>query len=148
MPAERRAALGITDGLVRISAGIEDIDDLKDDLDPGARRGLMALIDFLLHFDQHLLEFVAAYGPWVYAILFAIVFAETGRRHLAVSAGRLAAVRHRRALRDRRLSTPVAVALLVAAAFAGDAVNYSIGRCIGPRVFTADERQRRLRTGC
>ena len=36
------------------------------------------MIDFLLHVDRHLLEFVTAYGPWVYAILFAIVFAETG----------------------------------------------------------------------
>ena len=58
VPAERRAALGITDGLVRISAGIEDIDDLKEDLAQAldqradARRSL----DFLLHVDKHLLE--------------------------------------------------------------------------------------------
>ena len=38
----------------------------------------MAFVDFLLHFDKHLLEFVAAYGPWVYAILFRIIFVETG----------------------------------------------------------------------
>ena len=36
------------------------------------------MIDFLLHIDQHLLEFVTAYGPWVYGFLFAIVFVETG----------------------------------------------------------------------
>ena len=74
-----RARIGITDGLVRISAGIEDIEDLKDDLVAGARRGRrLSLVDFVLHFDKHLLEFVRDYGSWVYAILFAIVFAETG----------------------------------------------------------------------
>ena len=79
VPAERRAAIGITDGLVRISAGIEDIDDLEGRSHPGARsRSNDRLIDFLLHFDKHLLEFVGTYGSWVYAILFAIVFAETG----------------------------------------------------------------------
>src|SRR6185436_16674523 len=106
--------------------------------DAGAQRGLMALVDFLLHFDRHLLDFVAAYGPWVYAILFAIIFVETGvviwpflpGDSLLFAAGALCAT--------GSLSTPITAALLVAAAFAGDTVNYSIGRYIGPRVFAAD----------
>ena len=98
----------------------------------------MAFIDFLLHFDRHLLEIVGAYGPWVYAILFAIIFVETGvviwpflpGDSLLFAAGALCAT--------GALSTPVTAVLLVAAAFMGDAVNYSIGRYIGPRVFVAE----------
>jgi membrane-associated protein len=95
----------------------------------------MAFLDFLLHFDRHLLEFVGAYGPWVYAILFAIIFVETGvvvwpflpGDSLLFAAGALCAT--------GVLSTPVTAGLLVVAAVAGDAVNYSIGRYIGPKVF-------------
>ena len=84
----------------------------------------MAFIDFLLHFDKHLIEFVAAYGPWVYAILFGIIFVETGiviwpflpGDSLLFAAGALCAT--------GSLSTPITAALLVGAAFAGDAVNY------------------------
>jgi membrane-associated protein len=97
------------------------------------------LIDFLLHSDQHLLDFVAAYGPWVYGLLFAIVFAETGfvvtpflpGDSLLFAAGALCAT--------GALNTPAAFTLLAVAAFAGNAVNYSIGRAIGPRVFNAGE---------
>jgi membrane-associated protein len=97
----------------------------------------MALFDFLLHFDRHLLDFVGAYGPWVYAILFAIIFVETGvviwpflpGDSLLFAAGALCAT--------GSLSTPVTAGLLVAAAFLGDTVNYSIGRFIGPKVFSA-----------
>ena len=97
----------------------------------------MAFLDFLLHFDAHLIEFVGAYGPWVYAILFAIIFVETGvviwpflpGDSLLFAAGALCAT--------GTLSLPVTAGLLVGAAFAGDAVNYSIGRYIGPRVFAA-----------
>jgi membrane-associated protein len=98
----------------------------------------MALIDFILHFDRHLIEFVGAYGPWVYAILFAIIFVETGvviwpflpGDSLLFAAGALCAT--------GTLSTPITAGLLVAAAFLGDAVNYSIGRYIGPKVFSAE----------
>ena len=93
------------------------------------------MIDFLLHADKHLLEFVRDYGSWVYGILFAIVFAETGfvvtpllpGDSLLFATGALCAT--------GVLSTPVAVGLLVAAAFTGNAVNYAVGRFIGPRVF-------------
>ena len=95
------------------------------------------MLDFLLHVDRHLLEFVAAYGGWVYALLFAIVFAETGLvvtpflpgDSLLFATGALCAT--------GALETPVALGLLALAAFTGNAVNYAIGRSIGPRVFSA-----------
>jgi membrane-associated protein len=95
------------------------------------------MIDFVLHSDRKLLELVAAYGPWVYGVLFAIVFAETGLvvtpflpgDSLLFATGALCAT--------GALSTPVALGLLALAAFTGNAVNYAIGRTIGPRVFSA-----------
>jgi membrane-associated protein len=98
------------------------------------------VIDFVLHFDKHLLEFVAQYGAWVYAILFTIVFAETGfvvtpflpGDSLLFAAGALCAT--------GVLSTPAMLGLLVLAAFAGNTVNYAVGRFIGPRVFTGSFR--------
>jgi membrane-associated protein len=100
----------------------------------------MAFFDFLLHFDKHLLEFVHDYGPWVYAILFAIVFAETGfvvtpflpGDSLLFAAGALCAT--------GELSIAAMLGLLVFAAFAGNAVNYAVGRFIGPRVFQSSHR--------
>jgi membrane-associated protein len=97
-------------------------------------------VDFILHSDQKLLELVSTYGAWVYGILFAIVFAETGfvvtpflpGDSLLFATGALCA--------QGRLSTPVAVGLLILAAFTGNAVNYTIGRIIGPRVFSATDR--------
>ena len=97
------------------------------------------MIDFLLHSDQHLLDIASAYGPWVYAVLFAIVFAETGfvvtpflpGDSLLFAAGALAAI--------GVLNPWILVALLIVAAFGGNAVNYAIGRAVGPRVFSATE---------
>jgi membrane-associated protein len=99
----------------------------------------MVIVDFVLHFDRHLLEFVGQYGAWVYAILFAIVFAETGfvvtpflpGDSLLFAAGALCAT--------GVLSLPAMVGLLVFAAFAGNSVNYAVGRFIGPRVFSAPD---------
>jgi membrane-associated protein len=99
------------------------------------------LVDFLLHADRKLVELVGAYGTWVYGILFAIVFAETGfvvtpflpGDSLLFAAGALCAT--------GALSTPVAAALLFAAAFTGNLVNYSVGRSVGPRVFHAHDRR-------
>jgi membrane-associated protein len=98
------------------------------------------LVDFLLHSDKHLLEFVRAYGSWVYGLLFAIVFAETGfvvtpflpGDSLLFATGALCAT--------GVLNTYVAIALLFTAAFTGNAVNYAIGRAVGPRAFTATDR--------
>jgi membrane-associated protein len=100
---------------------------------------LAALWDFVMRLDVHLAAFVAQHGAWVYALLFVIVFCETGLvvtpflpgDSLLFAAGALCAA--------GSLSTPITAALLVAAAFAGDAVNYSIGRYIGPRVFSAED---------
>jgi len=99
------------------------------------------VIDFVLHFDKHLIEFVTTYGSWVYGILFAIVFAETGLvvtpflpgDSLLFAAGALAATAH------GGLNPWVLFGLLTVAAFTGNAVNYAIGRQIGPRVFTATD---------
>jgi membrane-associated protein len=95
-----------------------------------------SVIDFVLHFDRHLLEFVRDYGSWVYAILFTIVFAETGfvvtpflpGDSLLFATGALCAT--------GSLSPPAMFGLLVFAAFAGNTVNYAVGRFVGPRVFT------------
>jgi membrane-associated protein len=92
------------------------------------------LIDFVLHFDKHLLEFVQQYGTWVYGILFAIVFAETGLvvtpflpgDSLLFAVGALSAT--------GVLNAWLCYFLLIGAAILGDFVNYSVGRTIGPRL--------------
>jgi len=100
----------------------------------------MGIVDFVLHFDKHLLEFVRDYGSWVYAILFTIIFAETGfvvtpflpGDSLLFAAGALCAT--------GELNLAAMLGLLIFAAFAGNAVNYSVGRFIGPRVFQSGHR--------
>jgi membrane-associated protein len=92
------------------------------------------LIDLFLHVDRHLFELVANYGLWIYAILFVIVFAETGLvvtpflpgDSLLFAAGALAAT--------GALHLWLVAALLLAAAVTGDAVNYAVGRSAGHRV--------------
>jgi membrane-associated protein len=104
----------------------------------------MNLVDFLLHSDRHLLDFVGRYGSWVYGILFAIVFAETGfvvtpflpGDSLLFATGALCAT--------GALDTPIAAGLLFAAAFSGNAVNYTVGRLVGPRVFHTHDRRSAL----
>jgi membrane-associated protein len=96
------------------------------------------LVDFILHIDVHLAELVAQYGIWIYAILFLILFCETGLvvtpflpgDSLLFVAGALAA------LPGNDLNVHVMVALLVVAAVLGDAVNYTIGRLFGERLFS------------
>jgi len=93
------------------------------------------LIDLFLHLDRHLAELVAAYGPWIYAILFVIIFAETGLvvtpflpgDSLLFAAGAIAAA--------GGMNVYLLLGLLMAAAALGNQVNYSIGRFVGPRVF-------------
>jgi membrane-associated protein len=99
------------------------------------------LIDLFLHLDVHLAEFVAQYGIWVYGMLFAIIFIETGLviwpflpgDSLLFAAGALSAT--------GALDIRIVIVLLIAAAIAGDAVNYSIGRYVGPKVFSAHDYQ-------
>src|ERR687897_693542 len=103
-----------------------------------------ALIDLFLHFDRQLAEFVQAYGVWVYGLLFAVIFAETGLvvtpflpgDSLLFAAGALAAT--------GGLDVWALMVLLFIAAVLGDAVNYSVGRRIGPRVFRPEGRRGRL----
>jgi membrane-associated protein len=92
------------------------------------------IIDFILHVDSYLLELTQNYGVWIYAVLFAIVFAETGLvvtpflpgDSLLFATGALAAT--------GALDVRVATVLVIIAAIAGDAVNYSIGRSVGARI--------------
>jgi membrane-associated protein len=94
----------------------------------------MDFLELLLHVDQYLLTLVETYGIWIYAILFLIVFAETGLvvtpflpgDSLLFAAGALAAT--------GALDLWLSAGLLVTAAIAGDAVNYSIGRSAGVRL--------------
>jgi membrane-associated protein len=92
------------------------------------------LVDLLLHSDVYLQQLVATYGPWIYGILFAIVFAETGLvvtpflpgDSLLFAAGALAG--------SGSLNPVLTGVLLIVAAIAGDAVNYSVGRAAGTRI--------------
>jgi len=93
------------------------------------------VLDFILHVDVHLRDFVQAYGNWVYALLFLIIFVETGvvvmpflpGDSLLFVVGALCGV--------GLMSLPLAIVLLSVAAILGDQLNYSIGRHFGPRVF-------------
>ncbi len=92
--------------------------------------------DILLHLDKHLQALVAAHGAWIYLILFLIVFCETGLvvtpflpgDSLLFVAGTVAAA--------GGMDIHLLVVLLIIAAVLGDAVNYSVGHYIGPRMFT------------
>ncbi|MBH9575624.1 DedA family protein [Inhella proteolytica] len=96
---------------------------------------LALLIDFILHVDRHIESFVASYGLWVYALLFAIVFVETGLvvmpflpgDSLLFVVGALCGV--------GAMNLPLAIAVLLVAAILGDQCNYTIGRYFGPKVF-------------
>jgi membrane-associated protein len=98
------------------------------------------LIDLFLHLDKHLNEIFQQYGAWTYAILFLIVFCETGLvvtpflpgDSLLFAAGALCA------LDGSPLALPPLAALLIVAAVTGDALNYWIGSYVGPAVFTSE----------
>jgi membrane-associated protein len=97
------------------------------------------LWDFFLHLDEHLAAFVAQHGAWVYALLFAIVFTETGMvvmpflpgDTLLFVVGAIAAA--------GGMDIVTVMGVLVAAALTGDNVNYWIGRWAGPKVFRAED---------
>jgi len=96
------------------------------------------LWDLAVHLDRHLAAFVAEHGMWVYALLFAIVFCETGLvvtpflpgDSLLFVAGAVAAT--------GGMDAPLLMATLVCAALLGDNVNYAVGRWAGPRVFRVE----------
>jgi membrane-associated protein len=93
------------------------------------------LLDLILHIDKHLQAFVTQYGTWVYVLIFAIVFTETGLvvmpflpgDSLLFITGALCGV--------GLMSLPLSIGVLLAAAILGDQCNYSIGRYFGPKVF-------------
>jgi membrane-associated protein len=100
---------------------------------------LAVLLDFVLHLDHHLVEILSVYHLWIYPILFAVIFAETGLvvtpflpgDSLLFAVGALAAVDT-----SGTLSAPLASVTLAAAAVLGNTVNYGIGRAIGPPAFS------------
>ena len=100
-----------------------------------------SLIHLFLHLDEELLRVVSTYGVWVYAVLFLIVFAETGLvvtpflpgDSLLFATGAMAAT--------GALNPWIVTVVLLAAAIIGDAVNYAVGRTVGPRIFAAEDRR-------
>jgi membrane-associated protein len=96
---------------------------------------LLSLVDFILHVDRHLIAFVTQYGTWIYVLLFAIIFVETGvvvmpflpGDSLLFVVGAMCGL----GLMDLGLS----IGLLWAAAVLGNQSNYTIGRWFGPKVF-------------
>ncbi len=106
---------------------------------------LQSALDVMLHLDVHLNEWAGVLGPWLYLLLFAVVFCETGLvvtpflpgDSLLFAVGALASIE------GSPLSVPLLIALLIAAAVLGDAVNYAIGHTVGPAVFHS-ERSRLL----
>ena len=101
---------------------------------------LATAVDFFLHLDTHLQEIIANYGPLTYAILFLIIFAETGLvvapflpgDSLLFAAGTFAGT--------GSLDLILLLILFLVAAIGGDAVNYHIGRYVGPKVFKEHHR--------
>jgi membrane-associated protein len=96
---------------------------------------LLQLLDFILHVDRYLESFVAQYGVWVYALLFAIIFVETGLVIMPFLPGDSLLFIVGTMCGAELLSLPLTVVLLLAAAVLGDQTNYTIGRYFGPRVF-------------
>ena len=100
---------------------------------------IQLVIDFILHIDRHLAALTAAYGPWIYGILFLIVFCETGLvvtpflpgDSLLFVAGAIAM--------HGSMNVHLLVLLLIVAAILGDALNYSIGRFMGEKLFANPE---------
>jgi membrane-associated protein len=96
---------------------------------------VLFLVDFILHVDRHLAEFVQQYGTWVYALLFAVVFVETGLvvmpflpgDSLLFVVGTMCGAGH--------MDLPLSIGLLLAAAILGDQLNYSVGRFFNKAAF-------------
>ena len=93
------------------------------------------LIDFILHVDKYLESFVTSYGMWVYALLFVIVFVETGVVVMPFLPGDSLLFIVGALCGAGLMQFPLAVVVLLAAAFLGDQCNYQIGHHLGPKVF-------------
>jgi membrane-associated protein len=93
------------------------------------------LLDFVLHVDVHLANFVQAYGAWVYALLFLIIFVETGVVVMPFLPGDSLLFVVGALCGAGLMSLPLSIGLLIAAAILGNQSNYTIGRHFGPKVF-------------
>ena len=144
VPEDRRVAMGLTDDMVRLSVGIEDVDDLKDDLlrrSSAYRRGRT---------PRHLparrrVPDSAGRHLWRLGVRDSLPDHLCGNRagYRSVSSGRFAAVRGRRAGRGGALDIGGLALLLIVAAISGDAVNYTVGRAVGTRVIQLSRTDRR-----
>lgn len=102
---------------------------------------LAQVVDIFLHLDVHLAELAQTMGPWLYVVLILIIFAETGLvvtpflpgDSLLFAAGALAAIE------TSGLNVHLLAVFLIAAGILGDAVNYSVGHFLGPKVFKSDK---------
>lgn len=98
-------------------------------------------IDIILHLDQHLLQWIALFGPWFYVLMFLVIFCETGLvvtpflpgDSLLFALGALAAL-------DDGLDLWLLLISLTIAGIIGDTVNYHIGKYLGPKVFERESR--------
>ena len=95
----------------------------------------LTLIDFILHVDVYLAQFVTNHGMWVYVLLFAIIFVETGVVVMPFLPGDSLLFVVGTMCGAGLMNLPLAMALLIVAAVLGDQMNFSIGRHFGPRVF-------------
>ena len=108
---------------------------------------LQMFLDFFVHLDTHLVELLQRYGVWIYAILFLIVFSETGLvvtpwlpgDSLLFAVGALVAIDS-----SGTLQLPVVIGLLIVAAILGNTCNYAIGKHIGPPAFSGRYRLLRV----
>lgn len=99
------------------------------------------LLDIVLHLDQHLIEWLAYFGPWVYVLMFLVIFCETGLvvtpflpgDSLLFALGALTSM-------EGGLNLWILLGSLTAAGILGDTVNYHIGKFLGPRVFEGNSR--------
>ncbi len=96
---------------------------------------LLQLLDFILHVDRYLEAFVGQHGAWVYALLFVIIFVETGLVIMPFLPGDSLLFIVGALCGADLLNLPLTMVLLLAAAILGDQTNYSIGRYFGPKVF-------------
>ena len=99
------------------------------------------LFEIFFHLDAHLNQWAGMLGPWLYVLLFLILFCETGLVVTPVLPGDslLFAVGALASIENSPLSLPLLLALLCLAAITGDAVNYAIGYRVGPKVFTRED---------
>ena len=102
---------------------------------------IKSAIDVFLHLDRHLGEWSQALGSWLYVVLFAIVFCETGLVVTPFLPGDslLFAVGALASLPDSELSLWFVAVLMIVAAVLGDAVNYAVGAYMGPKVFSRED---------